>query len=86
MLSARTKDETTIKAINRLFSKVDGPEELVKMKLNDIEKQIYGVGFYKNKAKYCKEISKLLIEKYKKKIPNNSEELQKFPGIGVKNS
>lgn len=84
MLSARTKDEMTIKAMNQLFNKVINPQELSKMKLSEIEKLIYGVGFYKNKAKYCKEISELLIEKYNNKIPNTSEELQSFPGIGVK--
>jgi len=84
MLSARTKDEMTIKAMNNLFGRVQGPKDLVKMKLSEIEKLIYGVGFYKNKAKYCKEISKILIEKYNSKIPKTSEELQKFPGIGIK--
>lgn len=84
MLSARTKDEMTIKAMNNLFEKIQGPEDLIKMKLSEIEKRIYGTGFYKNKAKYCKEISKLLIQKYNSSIPNTSEELQKFPGIGVK--
>lgn len=84
MLSARTKDEMTINAMNQLFSKVKSPNDLIKLKLSEIEKLIYGVGFHKNKAKYCKEISKLLIENYNGKIPNTSEELQKFPGIGVK--
>jgi len=84
MLSARTKDEMTIIAIDKLFNKIKGPNNLLNMKISEIEKLIYGVGFYKNKAKYCKEISKMLIEKYNGKIPNTSEELQKFPGIGVK--
>ena len=81
MLSARTKDETTIKAMNKLFEKAETPKQMLKLKQNEIEKLIYGVGFYKNKAKYCIEISKLLLNK---KVPNSSEELQKFPGIGVK--
>lgn len=84
MLSSRTKDETTIKAMEKLFSEIQTPEELSKMRVSVIEKKIYGVGFHKNKAKYCKEISKLLVEKYNSKVPNSSEELQKFPGIGIK--
>jgi endonuclease III len=84
MLSARTKDEMTMKAMNNLFEKIEKPEDLSEMRLSEIEKRIYGVGFYKNKAKYCKEISKILIEKYNSKIPKTSEELQTFPGIGIK--
>lgn len=84
MLSARTKDEMTMKAMNNLFEKIEKPEDLSEMRLSEIEKRIYGVGFHKNKAKYCKEISKILIEKYNSKIPKTSEELQTFPGIGVK--
>jgi len=84
MLSARTKDEMTIKAMNNLFEKIEKPEDLIKMRLSEIEKKMYGVGFHKNKAKYCKEISKILIQKYNSKIPKSSEELQTFPGIGVK--
>jgi endonuclease-3 len=45
---------------------------------------IYPVGFYNQKAKYIKELSKLLIENHNSKVPSSREELMKLPGVGVK--
>ena len=38
ILSARTKDESTTKAVKVLFSKYKNPEELAKAKVKDVEK------------------------------------------------
>jgi len=64
ILSARTKDQTTSAACLRLFKKVDNIEDLEKLNVRQIEKLIYPVGFYKNKAKYLKKLPKVLCEKF----------------------
>ncbi|MBU1269519.1 MAG: exodeoxyribonuclease III, partial [Nanoarchaeota archaeon] len=51
ILSARTKDEITVKASERLFLKVNKPSDLENLSLREIEKLIFPVGFYKNKAR-----------------------------------
>jgi endonuclease III len=56
ILSARTKDETTAKAASRLFKKVSDLDSLAILDEATIAKLIYPVGFYKNKAKYLKEL------------------------------
>lgn len=84
LLSSRTKDEKTIEATERLFSKINNPRELIKLKEKQIEKIIYGVGFHKTKAKNLKKLSKILLEEFKGKVPNSLEELIKLPGVGRK--
>ena len=51
ILSARTRDETTIKTCKELFKKYNTIEKLSKANLNEIEKIIRPVNFYKNKSK-----------------------------------
>ncbi|MEO0295191.1 MAG: endonuclease III, partial [candidate division WOR-3 bacterium] len=58
--------------------------DLKKLKVKEIEKLIYPVGFYKVKAKILKRLSKEIIEKYGGKIPDKFEELVKLPGVGRK--
>ncbi len=82
MLSSRTKDETTLKALERLKEKgyLD-PKKLAKAKVREIEKLIYGVGFYKTKAPRIIEIAKIVSEKG---FPENLEDMTKLPGVGIK--
>ena len=50
-LSLRTKDETTDKAMERLMKRARTPEELLPIPTEEMEKIIYPVGFYRNKAR-----------------------------------
>jgi endonuclease-3 len=84
VISLRTKDEVTAKASKRLFSVADTPEKILKLSEEDIQKLIYPAGFYKNKAKTIKEISKIIVEKYNGKVPDTLEELLQFKGVGRK--
>jgi endonuclease-3 len=83
ILSARTKDETTAKVSERLFKKVKNWKDLEKISLEEIEKLIYGVGFYKNKAKQLKKLAEK-VKELNYKIPDTLEGLTKLPGIGTK--
>lgn len=84
VLSQRTKDEITWPANERLFKIIKKPEDFLRMKEEEIEKIIYPVGFYKQKAKRIKQISKELIEKYDGKVPNERKKLISLPGVGEK--
>jgi len=83
ILSARTKDETTAKASARLFKKVSGLESLAALDEATIAKLIYPVGFYKNKAKYLKQLPAAL-EQFGGRIPDDVESLIELPGVGRK--
>ena len=84
ILSARTKDETTAKAVKLLFSKYKTPKELANAKLKDIEKIIKSIGFYHVKSKRIIEVSKIIDLKYKGIVPDNLDELIQLPGVGRK--
>ncbi|MFH1054051.1 MAG: endonuclease III [Candidatus Woesearchaeota archaeon] len=84
ILSLRTKDQTTIKAFQRLNKIAKTPEQLSKLPIKTIEKAIYPVGFYKTKAKRIKDISRVLIKDYNSKVPDEIDELLKLHGVGRK--
>ncbi len=84
ILSLRTNDRTTYPATLRMLKLAKTPQQMMKVKLEDLEKAIYPVGFYKNKAGQIIELSKKLVEEYDGKVPCDIEELCKFKGVGRK--
>jgi len=82
ILSTRTKDEQTIKAIQRLFSVVKKPEDLLRLSEDEIDDLIKPVGFHRVKARNLKKIAKMIIERGN--VPDKMEELMKLPGVGRK--
>lgn len=85
MLSARTKDELTVKVCDeKLFRTVSNFKQLSSISSLDIEKFIYPIGFYKTKARHLKKLSQILVENYQGKVPDTFEELIKLPGVGRK--
>src|SRR3989344_1909412 len=84
LLSSRTKDSTTIPIVKKLFAKYPQPEDLVEIDLKELEQELYGIGFYRIKAKNVQKLSSIIIEKYSKKVPDSFEELASLPGVGRK--
>ena len=84
ILSARTKDEATTKAVKELFSKYKNPKELAAAKIKDIEKIIKSIGFFHIKSKRIIEVAKIIHTKYKDKVPEDLDTLIQLPGVGRK--
>jgi endonuclease III len=84
MLSARTQDPTTHAASTRLFKAARTPRAMAKLSLREIERLIYPVSFYRNKAEYVKGICQMLVERFGGKVPRTMEELLLLPGVGRK--
>jgi endonuclease-3 len=84
ILSARTKDESTTKAVKVLFSKYKNSEELAKAKIKDVEKIIKSIGFYHVKSKRIIEVAKIIDRKYKGRVPDDLDTLVQLPGVGRK--
>jgi endonuclease III len=82
LLSSRTKDTTTGPASKRLFKVADTPFKMSNLSEKEIEKLIYPVGFYRQKAKNIKNIADLL--KDENNIPDSNEGLETLPGVGRK--
>lgn len=88
ILSARTKDATTAAAVRRLFAERRGeifsPSDLNRLTVEKLEKLIYPVGFYHDKARHLKALPKVLQEKFGGVLPRTVEELCELPGVGRK--
>ncbi|MEK6809852.1 MAG: endonuclease III [Nanoarchaeota archaeon] len=84
MLSSRTKDSTTIPIVKRLFAEYPNPEHFIKMDIKELEKWLYGIGFYKVKAQHVKKLSKIILQQHRGKVPDTFEELTSLPGVGSK--
>jgi endonuclease-3 len=84
ILSLRTQDKTTGAASARLFALADTPERMLLLSTEEIERAIYPVGFYRNKAAQILEICRELLEKHGGDVPDEIAELLKFKGVGRK--
>ena len=94
ILSARTKDACTAGAVKRLFAagkKVEKrnpfrftPDDLRRLTVRQIEKLIFPVGFYHDKARHLKALPDVLDERFGGVLPHTVEELCELPGVGRK--
>lgn len=84
LLSLRTQDKNTEIASKKLFEVADTPKEILNLPLKKLEKIIYSSGYYRNKAKTLKHVSKVLLERFNGEVPKTREELMSIKGIGPK--
>ena len=84
LLSARTQDATTLAASTRLFARANTPQAMLKLSVRQIEKLIYPVSFYRNKAVFVSDTSRMLVDKFGGRVPHTLEELITLPGVGRK--
>jgi len=84
ILSARTNDRTTAKAAEKLFLVVSSMEDMAALSEEEIIKLIFPVGFYRNKARFLKQLPAVLKEKFNSKVPDDLDLLTQLPGVGRK--
>jgi endonuclease-3 len=84
LLSSRTKDPVTRQASENLFAAADTPQKIMAMDEERIAELIFPVGFYKQKAKHVKKLSRILHETYNGDVPDTLEALTALPGVGRK--
>lgn len=84
LLSLRTKDETTEKAMEKLIKRAKTPQELLKIPEEELQKLIYPVGFFRIKSRTLRDVSEIIINKYGGQVPDSIDELLTIKGIGRK--
>jgi endonuclease-3 len=84
MLSAQTRDPVTLEASTRLFAKAPTPESMAKLSEAQIEKLIYPVSFYRNKAVHVKATCRKLLDDFGGAVPATMDALLTLPGVGRK--
>jgi endonuclease-3 len=84
ILSQRTRDENTTRAVDNLFQQYKNPAELAAANEDQVRPLIRPAGFYRAKAKSIIEVSRRIVSEYDGKVPNNFEELISLPSVGRK--
>jgi len=84
MLSAQTRDPVTAAASARLFRVARTPRTMAKLSTAEIERLIYPVSFYRNKAVHVIETCHQIMRRFKGRVPKTMEELLTLPGVGRK--
>jgi len=84
ILSARTRDESTTKIVHNLFLRFKNCRELADANLEEIKEIIRSIGFYNVKAERIQDVSRIITQDYKGKVPDSIEKLLQLPGVGRK--
>lgn len=84
LLSAQCTDARVNKVTPNLFAKASTPQEMIKLSVDEIEDIIRSCGLGPRKARAIWELSQILLDKYKGKVPDTFEELESLPGVGHK--
>jgi endonuclease III len=84
MLSAQTTDVNVNRVTERLFVKYRKPEDYLAVPQEELERDIFATGFYRQKAKSLRGTMKMLIEEFDGVVPRRLEELVRLPGVARK--
>lgn len=83
-LSAQCTDARVNIVCRELFREFPTPEDMASGELSEIERIVRPCGLYRMKASSIKEASRMLVEDYNGRIPDDIDELLKLPGVGRK--
>jgi endonuclease-3 len=84
ILSAQATDAGVNKATRRLFPVAHTPQQILDLGPEKLEGYIKSLGFFRMKGKNVMETSRILVEKYGGRVPDNREDLEALPGVGRK--
>lgn len=83
-LSAQCTDALVNKVTPSLFKKYKTPEDYLSVPLEELQQDIRSIGLFRNKAKNIQSLCKLLLDEYNGNLPEDRDELTRFPGVGRK--
>lgn len=84
LLSAQCTDERVNKVTPELFALADTPNDMAKLRVEQIEGIVRPCGLAPKKSKAIHRLSQILLEKYQGEVPNSLEALEELPGVGHK--
>ncbi len=84
LLSAQCTDARVNTVTPALFDLADNPKDMAAVEVDKIREIIRPCGLSPRKSKAISELSKILIEKYDGKVPQDMAALEELPGVGHK--
>jgi endonuclease-3 len=84
MLSAQTTDVNVNRVTERLFQKYRRPEDYLAVPEEELQRDIYATGFFRQKAKAIRGTMRMLLEEFDGRVPRRLEDLVRLPGVARK--
>ena len=84
MLSAQTTDVNVNRVTERLFEKYKRPEDYLAVPPEELERDIYATGFYRQKARALRATMAMLLEQFDGRVPRKLDDLVRLPGVARK--
>ena len=84
MLSAQTTDVNVNRVTQTLFQKYRTPEDYLAVSEEELQRDIYATGFFRQKARAIRGTMRMLIEEFDGQVPGTVKELVRLPGVARK--
>ena len=84
MLSAQTTDVNVNRVTATLFEKYHRPDDYLEVPQEELERDIFATGFFRQKAKAIRGTMRMLLEEFDGEVPRTLEELTRLPGVARK--
>jgi endonuclease III len=84
MLSAQTTDVNVNRVTERLFVKYRRPEDYLAVPPEELERDIFATGFYRQKAKSLRGTMLMLLQEFDGEVPRDLDQLVRLPGVARK--
>src|SRR5436305_10241394 len=84
MLSAQTTDVNVNRVTEKLFEKYHAPEDYLAVPQEELERDIFATGFFRQKAKALRGTMRTLLEEFDGEVPRRLDELVRLPGVARK--
>jgi len=84
MLSAQTTDVNVNRVTERLFAKYSRPEDYLAVPVEELERDIFATGFYRQKARALRGTMQRLLDEHDGEVPRDFDALLKLPGVARK--
>ena len=83
-LAAQCTDERVNQVTPALFARFPTLESLAEADVSEVETYIHSTGFFRAKARDIVAASRMMVEEFGGRVPDNMEDLLKLPGVGRK--
>ncbi len=84
LLSAQCTDERVNQITPQLFSKASTPQDMIKLRVDEIREIIKPCGLSPRKSQAIFDLSHIILNKHNGNVPQTFEELEALPGVGHK--
>jgi endonuclease-3 len=84
MLSAQTTDVNVNRVTEKLFAKYRRPEDYLAVPSEELERDIFATGFFRQKTKSLRGTMRMLIEEFDGQVPRQLDQLVRLPGVARK--